>query len=299
LREIDSIYKAIIKKFKAMISRRTFIKTTALTSVALSISPNILKAAPKKKNIGLQLYTLRDSMSTDLPGTLQAIAKTGYTWLEAAGYNDGKFYGFLPKEFKQMVDDLGMTMISSHTSFTPEQQQLTIDSHLELGVKYIVYPWMSMPENPSRDDYAQKAEMFNRMGEACKKGGLQFGYHNHNFEFVKIGDTTGYDLLQTMTDADNVCFECDLYWMVYAGVDPLEYFKKYPGRFELWHVKDMEKNEARDFAPVGTGTIDFQRIFAMKELAGMQYFFVEQDQCKIDPFDSVEISYDNLLKIAY
>jgi sugar phosphate isomerase/epimerase len=283
-----------------MITRRNFIKTTALTTISAMAFPKILKAMPvRKKNVGLQLYTLRDSMETDLPGTLKAVAKTGYTWLEAAGYNEGKFYGFLPKEFKQMVNDLGMTMISSHTSFTPDQQHLAIDSHLELGVKYIIYPWMSMPEKPVRDDYAKVAEMFNQMGEACNKSGLKFGYHNHNFEFVKIGDTTGYDLLQTLTEPDKVCFECDLYWMVFAGIDPLDYFKKYPGRFELWHVKDMEKNETRDFAPVGTGIIDFQRIFDQKELAGMKYFFVEQDQCKIDPFDSVQISYENLLKIAY
>jgi sugar phosphate isomerase/epimerase len=279
--------------------RRTFIRTTTLATVSTLMVPGMLKASPLKKDIGLQLYTLRNSMQLDLPGTLKNIAGTGYTWLEAAGYNEGKFYGFLPREFKQMVEDLGMQMISSHASINPGEQQLAIDSHLELGVAYIVHPWMSMPETPSRDDYSRVAEQFNRAGEACKKAELRFGYHNHNFEFVKIDDTTGYDLLLTLTDPDKVCFECDLYWMTYAGIDPLDYFSKYPGRFELWHVKDMENNTERDFAPVGKGIIDFYRIFKSKDLAGMEYFFVEQDECKIDPFDCVQISYKNLQKIAY
>jgi sugar phosphate isomerase/epimerase len=282
-----------------MISRRQFIRSTTLSAFAISLSPRILKASTLKKDVGLQLYTLRNPMQQDLPGTLRNIAKTGYTWLEAAGYNEGKFYGFLPREFKQMVEDLGMKMISSHASIAPDQQQLAIDAHLELGAEYLVFPWMSMPEKPARDDYSKAAELFNRLGEACNKAGLKFGYHNHNFEFVKIEDTTGFDLLLTLTDPDKVCFESDLYWMVFAGVDPVDYFSKYPGRFELWHVKDMENNPERDFAPVGKGTIDFNRIFSQKDLAGMEYFFVEQDECKIDPFDSVQISYRNLLKIAY
>jgi sugar phosphate isomerase/epimerase len=266
--------------------------------MAISLYPGILRAETGKKDIGLQLYTLRNPMQQDLPGTLRDIAKTGYTWLEAAGYDEGKFYGFLPGDLKEMVEDLGMKMISSHASFIPDQQQLAIDAHLELGVEYLVCPWMSMPEKPTRDDYSKTAELFNLAGEACNRSGLKYGYHNHNFEFVKIDDTTGYDILLALTDPDKVCFECDLYWMVYAGIDPVDYFIKYPGRFELWHVKDMENNPGRDFVPVGTGTIDFTRIFTQKGLAGMTYFFVEQDECKIDPFDSVKISFNNLLKIV-
>ena len=269
-----------------------------MATVSTILLPKMLQAAPNKKEIGLQLYTLRNPIQQDLPGTLRNIAKIGYTWLEAAGYKEGKFYDLLPREFKQMVEDLGMKMISSHASFAPDQQ-LAIDAHLELGAEYLVYPWMSMPEKPARDDYAKAAELFNKLGEACNKAGLKFGYHNHSFEFVKIEETTGFDLLLTLTEPDKVCFECDLYWMAYAGVDPVDYIIKYPGRFELWHVKDMENNPEKDFAPVGKGIIDFNRIFSKKDLAGMEYFFVEQDECKIDPLDSVHISYKNLLKIAY
>jgi sugar phosphate isomerase/epimerase len=279
--------------------RRTFIKTTALATVSTMMVPGLLKAAPLKKNIGLQLYTLRNPMQQDLPGTLRLIAKTGYSWLEAAGYSEGKFYGFSPRDFKNMVEELGMSMISSHAAFNPEDQQLAIDAHAELGVKYIVCPVMPFEERVTADDFSKAAARLNEIGEACGKSGLKFGYHNHNFEFVKINDSTGYDLLLTLTDPKWVCFESDFYWMVYAGIDPLDYFRKYPGRFELWHVKDMENNPDKDFAPVGTGIIDFEAIFSLKDVAGLAYFFVEQDDCKIDPFDSVKISYKNLLKTAY
>ncbi len=263
------------------------------------LAPNLLKASPMKKDIGLQLYTLRDLINKDLQGTLASVADIGYTWLEAAGYSDGKFYGLAPSEFKTMVNDLGMKVVSSHVSFMPEQSRQVIDAHLELGVSYIVYPWKSMPEKPIRDDYSKAADLYNMLGEACKREGLKFGYHNHDFEFVKIDDTTGYDLLLKLTEPGSVTFEADLYWMVFAGVDPLAYFRKYPGRFDLWHVKDMEDNPEKDFAPVGTGMINFEEIFDQEDKTGLVYFFVEQDQCKLDPLESISISYKNLKSIVY
>jgi sugar phosphate isomerase/epimerase len=282
-----------------MITRRTFIKTTTLASLSAMLNPGMLKAATLKNDIGLQLYTLRDYISSDLPGTLANISAIGYTWLEAAGYSDGKFYGLQPRAFKKKVDDLGMQIISSHATFSQTQQQQAIDSHAELGVKYLVYPVLPVDEKVSKDDFSRAAARLNEIGEACRVSGMKFSYHNHAFEFVKIEATTGFDLLLTLTDPKSVCFESDLYWMVYAGTDPLDYFRKYPGRFELWHVKDMENSQEKDFAPVGTGIIDFKTIFWQKQLAGMAYFFVEQDDCKIDPLESVKISYKNLGKIVY
>jgi len=285
--------------FINMITRRTFLKTTAFASFAALMSPRILRAATLNKNIGLQLYTLRDAMSQDLPGTLAKISEIGYTWLEAAGYHDGKFYGLRPREFKKIVDDLGMQLISSHATFEPEQQQPALDAHAELGVKYLVYPMLPVNKKETIDHYSRASARFNEIGEACLRSGLKFGYHNHAFEFVKIDETTGFDILLELTDPELVCFQSDLYWMVYAGADPVEYFQKYPGRFELWHVKDMEDNPERDFAPVGTGIMDYKRIFGQKQQAGLAFFFVEQDDCKIDPLESVKISYRNLKKIVY
>lgn len=282
-----------------MITRRNFIKATTFASVAAVLDPGMLKAASHKKNIGLQLYTLRNAINQDLAGTLASISAIGYTWLEAAGYSEGRFYGLSPHEFRKMVEDLGMKVISSHASITPEDRQMAVEAHLELGVSYLICPWVSIPEKPARDDYSRVAMLMNDLGETCSRQGLKFGYHNHAFEFVKIDDTTGFDLLLTLTDTKLVCFESDVYWMVYAGVDPLDYFGKYPGRFELWHVKDMEDNPDKAFAPVGTGTIDFKRIFRQEKQAGMAYFFVEQDKCQIDEIESVNISFKNLTRIAY
>lgn len=281
-----------------MLTRRTFIKTSTLAGVSAIVAPYVLKGAAMKKDIGLQLYTVRDHIGKDLSGTLKAVAKIGYTWLEAAGYSDGKFYGLPPKDFRTMIEDLGMTLVSSHTGFDPEQSSRVIDAHLELGVPYVVLPWMSMPDNSGRADYAQKADLFNELGDLCKSSGLKFGYHNHDFEFVKIEETTGFDILLEMTDPELVCFECDIYWMTYANVDPMEYFMKYPGRFGLWHVKDMENSPERAFAEVGEGTIPYGQYFdEAGDVTGMKYFFVEQDTCKKDPLESVAISFNNLKKI--
>jgi len=281
-----------------MITRRNFIRNTAFSAVGMAMLPYSLRGSSFRNNdIGLQLYTVRDALNKDLKGTLEEVSRIGYTWLEAAGYGDGKFYGLAPAEFKKMVVDLGMEVISSHAGFTPEQSRQVIDAHLELGAGYLVYPWISMPEQPSRDDYRQSAELFNRLGEECNRAGLKFGYHNHDFEFVKIEDTTGYDIFLNETDQELVCFEADIYWMKYAGADPGDYFSNYPGRFDLWHVKDMEDSPERSFAEIGTGVIDFKAMFKFKDEAGMSYFFVEQDTCKRDPLESITISYNNLRKI--
>jgi sugar phosphate isomerase/epimerase len=282
-----------------MITRRSFLKTTTLATASALLAPNLLKAMQMKKDIGLQLYTLRDQIGTDLKGTLEKVAEIGYTRLEAAGYNEGKFYGLAPSEFRKMVTDLGMEVVSSHVSFTPENSRAVIDAHLELGATYLVYPWIAMPEQPTAEDYIHAANVFNELGEACKQAGLKFGYHNHDFEFKKIDDTTGYDILLSQTEPESVCFEADFYWMHYAGVNPIDYFTQYPGRFELWHVKDMDDSPVKDFAPVGTGIIDFAEIFNHKDLAGLVEFFVEQDQSKIDPLESISISFKNLSGILY
>ena len=281
-----------------MITRRNFLRTSALASASVILLPGCLNLARDRNEIGLQLYTVRDKISNDLAGTLKEVSRIGYSYLEAAGYSDGKFYGLPPREFRIMAEDLGMRLVSSHVAFNPEQASQVIDAHLELGVPYVVFPWMSMPEKPSHDDYANKADLFNKLGENCKSSGLKFGYHNHNFEFVKIGDTTGYDILMKLCDPDLVFFEADIYWMTYAQIDPMEYIKKYKGRYNLWHVKDMENSPERSFAIIGEGIIDYGEIFKkMKNISGMEYFFVEQDSCKKDSLESVAISFNNLKEV--
>jgi sugar phosphate isomerase/epimerase len=147
------------------------------------------------------------------------------------------------------------------------------------------------------DDYKKHAQLFNQAAEVCKKSGIQFGYHNHDFEFVTLEGQTPYDFLLKETDPKLVQMELDLYWISFAGKDPVAYFKKHPGRFPLWHVKDMEKSGERSFTEVGNGSINFQRLFDAKKTAGLKHFFVEQDVSKRTPLESIEISIQNVKKL--
>lgn len=252
--------------------------------------------------VGIQLYTVRDGIAQDLTSSLQKVADIGYKELELAGYADGMFYGLPPAEFKKMVEDMGMTVISSHTGVEikgvdTSNAEAMAEAHAELGVKYCIKPWLVEERRTTIDSYKQVADELNTIGEIMAKYNIQFGYHNHAFEFDTVeGKIPYYDVLIPETDPKLVVLEIDLYWANKAGHDPVEIFNKYPGRFGLWHVKDMTDTEDQFFAPVGTGVIDFKRIFAAKETAGMKHFFVEQDSTRegVDAFDSIETSYDNL-----
>lgn len=279
-----------------MENRRTFIKTIAAVSAGSMIFPYRLLSFPQSKNklIGLQLYTIRNLIKNDLVGALKKVAEIGYNSVEAAGYYKGNFYGEKPIEFKKIVNDLGMIMPSSHTVFDLNQAQRVIDDTCEAGVSYLVYPWLSEEKRNSIDSYKKLADDFNKIGELCKKSGLQFAYHNHDFEFQKINGEIPYNILLNETDDDLLKMQLDIYWIVKAGFDPISYFEKYPNRFELWHVKDMDGDEERFFTEVGNGIIDFKEIFKYKELSGMKYFFVEQDICRKPPLESISISYKNI-----
>ena len=284
-----------------MTNRRDFLKTTAAFTAATMVFP-MTAFTPAKKVIGLQLYTVRDKIQQDLKSTLNKVAKIGYNSVEAAGYNvaEGTFYGMAPKEFSDLLNGLGLSLNSSHTVFDLDTAEKVIADAALAGAKYIVYPYLSDQFRTDLNGWKTTADKFNKMGEIAKKHGLQFGYHNHAFEFDKMENQIPYDILLSGTDASLVTFEMDLYWVTRGGHNPIDYFKKYPGRFQLWHVKDMVKTDDMFFAPVGTGRIDFVSIFAEKETSGMKYFFVEQDSFKdLDPFDSIETSYNFLNKAKF
>jgi len=262
-----------------------------------------------KPGVGLQLYTIRDAMATDVQGSLKKVAEAGYKHLELAGYADGLFYGTGPKEFKKIVNDLGMEILSSHTQV--EAQGVTLENakkmaadHAELGVKYCMQPWVVEEARTSVASYQKMVADWNQVGKIMKESNIQFGYHNHNFEFDTIeGKVPYFDIFMAELDKDLVTMELDLFWTTKAGQDPVEIIKKYPGRFQLFHMKDMytkqepfyTTNGVTDFAPVGEGIIDFKRILAEKETAGMKYLIVEQDQTKDGkPFDAIKTSIDNI-----
>jgi sugar phosphate isomerase/epimerase len=279
-----------------MTNRRNFLKSTATFAAAAMIYP-MAACSPEKKIIGLQLYTVRDKIQQDLKSTLEKIAQIGYNSLEAAGYNvaDGTFYGMAPKAFADLVNGLGMPLHSSHTVFELDAAEKVIADAAATGAKYIVYPYLPDQFRTNLDSWKLTADKFNKMGEIAQKNGIKFGYHNHAFEFEKMEDQVPMDLLISQTDPSLVTFEMDTYWVTRGGYDPVDYFKKFPGRFELWHIKDMMKTEDMFFAPVGSGRMDFASIFAEKKTSGMKYFFVEQDSFKeLDPIESIDISYKYL-----
>jgi len=287
-----------------MTSRRVFIKSASVLSAAVFVKGPLhaFRAAPV---IGLQLYTVRDAMASDPLGTLAKVAQIGYNSVENATYTGTeKFYGMDAATYKKVLAENGLAANSGHYRLgqefvkgAPQQGtilydwQKAIDDAATVGLKYMVCAYLSDQERGDLDHYKKLADTFNKAGEACRKSGIQFCYHNHDFEFRNQDGVFPYDILLEKTDKDLVKMEVDLYWIKKAGQDPLALFQKHPGRFPLWHVKDMSKEADQSFAEVGSGIIDFKTIFQHKDQAGMKFFFVEQDKCPGSPFDSITHSY--------
>jgi sugar phosphate isomerase/epimerase len=282
-----------------MTTRRSFLKTSALLSAGLLAAPNLF--AYDKKYIGLQLYTVRDAMAKDPAASLAKVAQVGYTSVEGATYTGTElFYGMDAKAFKAQLKQSGLIMPSAHYRLGEEQVngasqkgtilndwEKAVNDAAEVGIKYMVCAYLSQPERGNLDHYKKIADDFNKAGETCKKAGIQLCYHNHDFEFIQEDGKYPYETILKNTDKNLVKFEMDLYWITKANQDPFALFNENPGRFPLWHVKDLDKTPQRNFTEVGNGIIDFKKIFAQSKKAGLQYFFVEQDKCPGDPFDSI------------
>ena len=285
-----------------MMNRRNFLRSSALgiTALAATQGPGRLFANPFAKPIGLQLYTLRDDLQGDMLGTLKQVAAIGIKEVEL--YD---LYGKTAAEFAKILRDDGLSAPSGHymTRHLHGNWEKEIEDAKTIGMKYMVNAILDPEERKSFDDWKRLAELFNKAGEQTQKAGIQYCYHNHNFEFQKFGNTTAYDYLLHALDPKLVKFEMDCFWVTHAGQDPVAYFKKYPGRFPLLHIKDMKDHPAptveKDdtmgmFAPVGHGTIDWKRIFAAAPTAGMKHFFIEQDWCEQPPLEAVKMSYTYL-----
>jgi sugar phosphate isomerase/epimerase len=284
--------------------RRGFLRVTALGTLAISSQfPESLFANPLGKAPGLQLYTLRDQLEKDVSGTIQQVGRIGYKDVEIYS-----LYGKSPTEFTRILSDNGITASSGH--YMLEDVETGWSQHIEdaqtLGLKFMVNAILLPEQRKSFDDYKRLVEVFNRAGETTQKAGIQFCYHNHNFEFTRYGDTTAYDYLLNTLDPKLVKFEMDCFWVTHAGEDPVAYLRKYPGRFPLLHIKDMKDKPAPTheldarmglFAPVGHGTIDWKRIFLAARPGGMEHYFVEQDNCEQPPLEAVKMSYEYLRKL--
>ena len=292
-------------------NRRDFFKISAAGAIGVSVLGSLAfksEAVNRKSfNVGIQLYTVRDAMTADALGTLKKLSNLGYKNLELANYSNGKFYGFAAKEFNKIVTDLGMVNLSSHTQveaagITVDNAKKMADDHAELGVKYCVQPWVNEPDR-NIETFKKMTGDWNKVGKIMKGVGIQFGYHNHNFEFKSInGIVPYYDIYMKELDPDLVTMEIDLFWVSKAGQDPIEMFKKYPGRFQLFHLKDMHTKQAPfydvikdDVCEVGAGVIDFKAIMAAKKIAGMKHFFVEDDnQGNGKTFETLETSINTI-----
>ncbi len=270
-------------------SRRTFLKQTGTASAFFLLSPKEMFSANAGKLIGLQLWTVKEDAAKDLDGTLKHIAQVGYNNVELFGYNKRVYFGKTIKETKALLDKYNLKSTSAHVAindflFNKDEDQLkyAIEDAKVLGHDYLTQPWLD-EDKRSIDTFKMLADRFNKAGEMCHKAGLKFAYHNHNFEFVKADGTSGYEVLLKGTQKDLVHFEMDLYWVFYAGEKPEEWFAKYPGRFPMWHVKDMSKAANRESTEVGNGTIDFKSVFTHKKEAGFVTFFVEQEAFSNEP----------------
>ena len=285
-----------------MLSRRSFINSTSLLTAGAVIDPFLF--APTKKNIGLQLYTVRDAMQKDPSGTLAKVAALGFNTLEGATYTGTElFYGMEAVSFSKLLKKYGLTMPSSHYRLGEEKNNgaavkgtilhnwdKAVDNAAKVGIKYMVCAYLSQQERGNIDHYRYIADQLNKAGERCKKSGIQLCYHNHDFEFDSQNGVVPYDILLNATDKQLVKMELDLYWAVKAGKDPVAMFNQHPGRFPLWHLKDMDKTPQKSFTEVGNGSINFKRIFAQANKAGLKYSFVEQDITPGDPFVSIKKS---------
>jgi sugar phosphate isomerase/epimerase len=255
------------------------------------------------KNLGLQLYSIRDSIGRDVPAAIAKVSKMGYKFVEPANYKNGKLYGMEPAAFKALLKKYNMTMLSSHTSHdapdsinynaTMAWWDTCIAAHLAAGAKFIVQPSMDGSAYASLAGLKKYCDYFNEVGAKCNEKGIRFGYHNHDKEFsTKLDGQTIYDFMLANTDPKKVMFEMDLYWVVEGGANPVDYFKKYPGRFELWHIKDKEEVGA-------SGKMDFPAIWAAAAQSGMKYGVVEVERYNYDEYTSCQKSIDFLNAADY
>ena len=267
-------------------NRREFILAagTALTACSRPASAPTPSEGAAAAPLGLQLYTLRDLMAQDVAATLALVAETGFREVEFAGYFD-----HAPARMRALLDGAGLSAPSSHIGYAEllEDAARTIDHAAELGHAYIVVPYLDEGSR-SLDDYRRHGENFNRWAEACAAAGLQFGYHNHEFEFVETEGVIPYDLLLAETDPELVKMELDLAWAEKGGADAVAYFEAWPGRFPMVHLKDLDA--AGQEVDIGTGSVDFERILAKAKLAGLRHGFVERDHAA-DPRLSIEHSF--------
>ncbi len=290
-------------------NRRKFLETATTVTAATLLTSRLGWAAGEHKieKIGVQLYTVRDLMKSDFDGTIAKVAQVGYKEVEFAGY-----FGRTGEQVRAACEKNGVSPVSTHVQYDELDDKFpaVIETSKTIGLKYIVCPWIPEELRKSPDIWKQAAAKFNHCGEQSKKAGMQFAYHNHWFEFLPVNGKLPYDELLKECDASLVKMELDLCWITAAGGDPLKYFARYPGRFPLVHVKDLKTlpkitaggaqnyGDTVDLTEVGSGLIDWKKIFAHSEQAGIKHYIVEHDHPK-EPLESIAKSYEYLNNLRW
>jgi len=299
------------------ISRRSFIKTSGLAVASASLASPLFSFAKSKGILGIQLYSVRDDMKKDPLGTLKQIAGIGYKNVEHANYKERKFYGYTPAEFKKILADMGMKMPSGHTKLAMEHWdeskkdftdtwKYTVDDAATAGQQYVVSPWLDEEIYKTEDSLKQFMDIFNKCGELCKKSGMKFGYHNHHFEFAKkVNDKVLYDFILNNTDKNLVAQQLDTGNLFNAGVKAIDIVKKYPGRFELMHVKDEVEaaagaHEKYESAVLGKGIAQVKEVIDLGQAAGTKQFIIEQEAYQgRAPIDCAKDDFEVMKKWGY
>ncbi len=283
-----------------MSTRRNFLATLGVAALGIAsrdaLADGVLLAPKRKlKKVGLQLYTVRDLMKADLPGTLRKVARIGYKEVEFAGY-----FGRSPAQIRALLKQNGLTSPSSHIGLDILEKDpvKAFADAKAIGHQWATVPWLPEERRKTVDDWNRIIDLLNRLGPQAKAAGLRLAYHNHDFEIRPVNGVRPLDMMLDKTDPSLVDFEMDLYWVVFGGGDPIDFFNRHPKRFAMVHVKDSAGPPDNKMVDVGKGTIDFPTIFAQSDKAGIKHYFVEHDQ-PADPIATIRNSYQYLHALRY
>ena len=284
------------------VSRRHFLKTSTTLAAGLFFGDSLIESFKKKQRLALQLWSVRDEMKKDVRSTIKRVSAIGFKDVEGFGYDKGKIFDMTPKSFSTLLADNGLRMPSSHyvvtsndisdTGVVTKEFAKLVEHSLSMGQKYLISPWVIDADRKDADTLKAFVAKLDKVGEYCRKQGIQFGYHNHWFEFDKIGDELMYETLLKGTDPKNVVFEMDVCWVTQMNQDPVEWLNNYAGRFELLHMKDLKSKDKRETAIIGEGIVNFDDILSNSK--GIKHFIVELEHYKGNSLDDVTVAFKNL-----
>ncbi len=292
-------------------SRREFVKNAASLALGAAIMPN-LAFKEDEKPIGIQLWSVRDALREDFDKTIEKIGRMGYNYVEGFGYENGTWFGKNVKDMRVILKDWNLKMPSGHIVFkggthfndktktVSDDWKKAVEDAAKVGQRYLISPWMEDADRKDLDTLKQFCDKLNKCGEYCKTMNVKFGYHNHWFEFEKIGGEVMYDVLLQKTDPQFVTMEMDVCWATFMKQTPSEWFKKYPKRFELLHMKDLvdgaEKHEDATCI-IGKGVVDFEDIIKNASKGGVKMYIAELENYEKTSVDDVKVCYKNLRKL--